>query len=888
MPIVNFHITGSADRLQMTLTVKDNLSGRLVPGSKAYKCDLKPLPQRLRDKYRLWQQRYTTWVQGGATTLTPASPPIEIETNISVLQECQQIGNELISEFNEWIKHTQSIQTDLSQIVSSRDYCRNPSDFCFILNADTIDPELNLTLQRLPFHTWDFIQRYYPHAEISLSTTHHALAPVIRQARLQVLVILGYDAQTNLVAQQIAIGKQLADSNLADVTYWNQGHEPDAIASLYRTLNTSSPQVLFFVGHSESTNGVIRIHLNDAEFISPQDSALRNILTKLKNRGLIFAAFISCDGIGIAQELSDLGIPYLMVSREILPVHVAKKFLDEFLKKATEPGVPIHIALSHARQHLQETVETRSTNDGCPNASTFPVIFQIPEQHSYILNPILEPEVRSIWATLFDRIKSIINLFAHRRWKLLCLFSFAVVASSLIWIFPLNRPTACDLKSSGLVFLTCGEKSILGDYELDNQALQGMKYFAEGNYNQAIGNLEAAWENNKKNPELLIALNNARVKNQNSIPIKTIAVLIPFNEIIEKYLPVSLLSAVAEAQEKWNKERRNHDDWLLQVTIGNDYNDPRKASNETVVEILKRTDILGTIGPYSSYVSEGIVGKFIDNKHTLISGTNTSTNLSKKTPYFFRTVNSNNIQVEHTINYLLKQKINKVELLRGNRAFSKTFAKSMQERANNMIKIHEIQIANIHLNPQKDVLQQAKQNGSQALILVPDAFITNDKDSENVRQIIINNNGNMPIVGNEVVNDPWLIDTMEKQPEIARNLTLSLTWDASVDRTHISSAFITAPKWWDDSSHQISHRTVLTYDATQVLIAAIDQGVKKGLKNSDIKENLPQIIRQLNLTGMTGSITFSNNSSDRQEQLNGFVRPKMGANGKFQGYEKAE
>ena len=560
MPIVNFHITGSADRLQMTLTVKDNLSGRLLPGSRAYKCDLKPLPQRLSDKYRLWQRRYHTWVSGGATTLTPSSPPIEIATNISVLQECQQVGNELIREFNEWIKKTQSIQTDLSQIVSSRDYCRNPSDYCFILNTDTIDPELNLTLQRLPFHTWDFIQHYYPHAEISLSTTHHALTPIVRPERLQVLVVLGYDAHTNMAAQQLAIGEQLADANLADVTYWNYGHEPDAIASLYLTLNTNSPQVLFFIGHSESTSGVVRIHLNDREFISPQDRAFKNILIKLKNRGLIFAAFISCDGIGIAQELGDLGIPYLMVSREILPVHVAKEFLDEFLKKATEPGVPIHLALSHARQHLQETVETRNTNHGCPNASTFPVIFQIPEQHSYILNPIAE---KSGWQLLGDRIQPISSIFSKPTWGLIFGLISIIPISMLVmhhrdrWVRS-QVSNACDETVKNLTSIGCSEKTVLEGRYIDADTLKSMKMLTSSDpkiLKKAVANLSRSWENKnnqENNPEVLIALSNANIKwrqrqaiDRGEVPpiVKTIAVMLPASAKAsqEKYeIPITM------------------------------------------------------------------------------------------------------------------------------------------------------------------------------------------------------------------------------------------------------------------------------------------------------------------------------------------------------------
>ena len=64
------------------------------------------------------------------------------------------------------------------------------------------------------------------------------------------------------------------------------------------------------------------------------------------------------------------------------------------------------------------------------------------------------------------------------------------------------------------------------------------------------------------------------------------------------------LAAVAEAQDKWNKGGHNY---LLQVTIANDNNNPQEASENAVTELLKRKNILGTVGPYSSTVAEKII-----------------------------------------------------------------------------------------------------------------------------------------------------------------------------------------------------------------------------------------------------------------------------------------
>jgi branched-chain amino acid transport system substrate-binding protein len=903
MPIVNFHITGSADSLQLTLTVRDDLNGALLTGTRPCKCPLPALSAQFYDLDRQLKQRYTAWLQGSAT-LTPQSPPIDIETNGSISQECQQLGDRLIDEFNKWIGHATKVQNALLNAVSSANYDDNRHDFCFILNADTIDPALNRTLQRLPFHAWDFLQEYYPHAEISLSTTNYSSAPA-RDRHLQVLVVQGYDPNINLTAQHVAIGQRLADANLADVEYWDHGAEDDAISLLFETFRTSSPQVLFFIGHSESTNGVIRIWINDREYINLEDRRFKNILKRLKSRGLIFAAFISCDGLGIAQELSNLGIPYLMVSREILPVHVAKEFLDEFLAKATERGVPINIALSHARQHLHEIVEARETRRGCPNASTFPIMFQ-PEQYSYILNPISAalPEERS-QRQLVDRIVQAVNIHSLRTWKIalflaLLIFTPIIIIKGIeIWrpkLAPL-KSTPCDESIKGLVYLSCGEKSVLGDKYLDRDARQGMEELgvASPNYSIAVDRLERSWKSNQENPEVLIALSNAKIKlaqqqaskvGQPQPLVKTISVVVPasFKSSEEKYLPISLLAAVAESQRGWND--RNSNNWSLEVMIGNDDNDPETAKKQVVKEILARPMILGTLGHYSSYVTDSVLPLYKAKESMLISATNTATDLGKDNRFFVRTVSSNYVQASSVVEILKRKQISEVELIHGTRIYATTFTNNLIAIAKeNNIHVHPSILTSEKLNAHT-VMNNVDRHKSKVIILAPDAFI-DAADRDNMRQIITKNAGKIPIIGNEVVNEPWLFDQIEQQPELGQNLMFVFAWNSVVDRQHFSpEIYAKAPKWWQDRHQKISHRTVLMYDAANVLIESIDFGVKANMNDRDLKARLPDFIRSMHHKGMTGEINF--NGSDRKEDLQGLVRPTFDEKGKLTGFQAPE
>ena len=865
MPIVNFHITGGAAQLQMTLTVRDNSNGNLLPGTQQHKCLLPALSPQLRDRYQLWRQIYNNWL-GGMATLTPSSPPIDIQTNVSVLEKCQKIGEEFIDEFNSWINHA-SIKTALVNIVSNNDYCLNPSDFCFILHADTIDPELNLTLQRLPFHTWDFIQEFYPDAEITLSTTHHALSQ-IEPKRVQILVVLGYDPNIDLAAQQIAIGKRLIDANLADVTYWNDGSQSDPIASLYQKLKTSSPQILFFIGHSKSTNGLIRIWLNETEFISPEHLVFKNIFRGLKSRGLIFSAWISCDGLGIAQELSDLGIPYVMVSREILPVHVAKEFLDEFLAKATEPGVPIHIALSHARQHLQVAIEPCKGPNGCPNASTFPVIFQIPNRHSYILNPKPKPKPKPVdlpwWKFLLDRY-----LNWNRDMKITPITYLSLGASFIgIFIgikFLLAEPKACDRNSQDNPHLSCGDKVLLtppaGKSREDKQ--KGMEAFKKGNYPKAIADLQRDW-NVAKDPETAIVLENAKIANDKNAKFKTIAVVIPATQT-PIFVPTGILKGVAYAQIQWNQDPKHS--WKLRVAIADDANDPLQAQ-DVATEILKRDDILAVVGHYSSQVTTNVRSLYQQAQTVLISGTSTATELTTNDPntFFFRTCSSNRVTgaiMAH--NWASKHKKIAIFYTPG-----KKFSESIRGAfINNLQSVAVVKEFNLSTPANaKTELAIAKKLGATGIVLFPDAY-TAAIERDRVSSLIIANNGELPLLANETVNDDLLL---KFAPKLIDKMTLSLPWHPSDIHHQNYQLFQAAPNWWG-TKKDLNFRIVMIYDAANVLLTALDKSDSRdGLKQQ--KQQLQRVISSpiFMTTGITSSkINF--NGSDRDDEINSLVKP---------------
>jgi ABC-type branched-subunit amino acid transport system substrate-binding protein len=257
-------------------------------------------------------------------------------------------------------------------------------------------------------------------------------------------------------------------------------------------------------------------------------------------------------------------------------------------------------------------------------------------------------------------------------------------------------------------------------------------------------------------------------------------------------------------------------------------------------------------------------------------------------PFFFRTVNTNKVQASNIVKYLERKGIKRVYLLHGMKTFALTFKDELIKQCKDrQITVHSDGLSNSDLNP-KSVLKKIKSYDSQLLILSPDGFV-NKKDPENVHQIITNNAGAIPIIGNEVVNEPWLIEQVRQQPELGKNLTISLPWHKITDPNNPSSQSLNySPDWWQDKNGEVSTRTVLTYDATNVLVEAIDMAVERQLLDDDLKirKEISKIIPTREFAGITGKITFAN--SERQEEMQGLVQAKFDDRGKFQGFEKPE
>jgi hypothetical protein len=295
-----------------------------------------------------WQQYYLGSV--GVTRISLEN----IGTRLGTLAEsdkCRQLAKELQQALTRWLASVQfqSIEQRLRETLMVQE----PVEVLLRTN----DPRLH----RLPWHLWDFIERY-PQAELSIGSAPESIVQLeTPNHRVRILAILGDSNGIDINADR----QLLASLPQTDVVFLVEPSRQE----LYSHLWEQAWDILFFAGHSNTEQQQGRIHLSAGESLTIEE--LRYGLRRAIDRGLQLAIFNSCDGLGLAYELEQLHIPQSIVMREPVPDRVALAFLKQFLSTFAG-GAPLYTAVRQAREYLQ------GLEGEFPCASWLPVIFQNP------------------------------------------------------------------------------------------------------------------------------------------------------------------------------------------------------------------------------------------------------------------------------------------------------------------------------------------------------------------------------------------------------------------------------------------------------------------------------------------------------------------------------
>ena len=133
----------------------------------------------------------------------------------------------------------------------------------------------------------------------------------------------GINTASDLKVVQEILGKQV------EVDYLVQPNLKDFATALWCDRGY---HIFIFTGHSSSNqDGTIGwIKINQSESLTIEE--FKNAFGQAINNGLQLAIFNSCDGLGLADRLSELKLAQIIVMSEPVPDEVAIEFLEYFLE----------------------------------------------------------------------------------------------------------------------------------------------------------------------------------------------------------------------------------------------------------------------------------------------------------------------------------------------------------------------------------------------------------------------------------------------------------------------------------------------------------------------------------------------------------------------------
>jgi hypothetical protein len=321
------------------------------------KCSLEPAPD-LKSSLDRWQLLYQEIVRLNRDEqhrgVKFADGAI---TNVSS-QDLRNLHDRLNLELNKWVRNS-----DFSRVERS------------LRTKLSADEEILVAIQasqrsiwQLPWYLWDFFTDYPSAVEVfsNPQNTDVSNLPIEPNGKVDILALFGIDPLLNL-DRDLHCLKSLPDVNL-------QPFETTSAQDIVDRLNLVAPDIFYLSGHGESVEydceleGIIYLDSQTSLEISVLKPAIKKAVTD----GLQIAIFNCCSGLGIADRLSDVNIPYLIVMRAEIPNHIAQEFLEKLLFEYSN-GADFVRAFQLARDRI-----SISTEPWLKFANWLPVLFHNP------------------------------------------------------------------------------------------------------------------------------------------------------------------------------------------------------------------------------------------------------------------------------------------------------------------------------------------------------------------------------------------------------------------------------------------------------------------------------------------------------------------------------
>ncbi|MDB9519315.1 NACHT domain-containing protein [Roseofilum reptotaenium CS-1145] len=269
-----------------------------------------------------------------------------------LMESCRENYIQLSEKFKKWFRSPEWMNFLINLYP---DLSKKEEINIFIRTSD-------IELLKAPWHQFDLIEKY-PNAQF-IFTSYNCKAPphtkeVAGKDKVKLLAIFGHDEDINTDEDR----KCIQSIPSLEYTDLNKPSRQEILTH----LTNNNYDILFFAGHSESTQDDGRIYINKEDYLTIED--LKHALETAVERGLQIAIFNSCDGLGLARKLQEVNIPQVVVMRAPVTDKVAQEFLKIFLISFSNHK-SFYLSVRKAREGLQ------GLDSNCPNASWLPVIFQ--------------------------------------------------------------------------------------------------------------------------------------------------------------------------------------------------------------------------------------------------------------------------------------------------------------------------------------------------------------------------------------------------------------------------------------------------------------------------------------------------------------------------------
>ena len=358
--------------------------------------------------------------------------------------------------------------------------------------------------------------------------------------------------------------------------------------------------------------------------------------------------------------------------------------------------------------------------------------------------------------------------------------------------------------------LSCGEEILVGGNPISDKK-EGVDAFAREDYQKAISFFEEARQQQRNDPETLIYLNNAKLAASGD-RIYTIAVVVPLEKPANWQTPgLEVLRGVAQAQDAINNGKDF--DWKLQVLVANDDNDELQAQN-IAGELGKRSGVIAVVGHSTSATTLAAMEIYKRHQQVLISATSSSDELTGlENPFFFRTLageeNSTHVLAEYLLEKFQQAAIFYNPGKPASRSLRDGFSKHFQAGGGTIVA--EIDLSERDFDARAR-LERVRAKGANGLLLFPDAQVDGFAFPNALKVLEANDNRDWMGAGTGL----YATDILEEKDR-AQKLVVTVPWHMAKSP---NSEFPEAGKnLWGET---VGWRTATAYDATQVLVEAIE------------------------------------------------------------------